>query len=405
MPEFSDGRRRFVFMVAFGLFVVYVLTANYSNPYGVDAFTNAAQARAFADDQDPILEEHSGFESSEFQGTLAWFTSSPRGTTSQYPPGTAAWATPFYLFDSSYDVVELVSEPTNDELPATIEVATPSFVPASLAAALSVAIAIGFLGLTLSSLMPHRAAIASMLVAGLGTGAWSVAADKLWQHGPAMMCISAGTYLASVNRFAGSGLLFAAGILVRPHTAVIAACIGAAVALSRRSLKELMVMGVCSATGLALLLAYNDAVFGSRSVSGGYGGSFADRLVNDSFITLIGRLIGSLVHPDVGMLWTSPFLALALFALWKARGVGPDWSIGAAVGGLLYLVIQYRANRLSGGGGFFSYRYPLEALMAAAPLLALSTWTWLQESGRKQRLFAVLVAVSVVFHGASSFAV
>ena len=96
--------------VAVALFVVYLLTATYSNPYGVDAFTNAAQARAFADDQDPVLEELNGFESTEFQGKVAWFTSSPEGTTSQYPPGTAVWATPFYLFDSSYEVREMTNE-------------------------------------------------------------------------------------------------------------------------------------------------------------------------------------------------------------------------------------------------------------------------------------------------------
>jgi hypothetical protein len=403
-------------MAAVGLLALYLLTANYSAPYGVDAFTNAAQARAFADDQDPILEEFDGFQSEEFRGSLAWFVDSPDGVTSQYPPGAAAWATPFYLFDSSYEIETFTNaNPVGDPERGAdgaeseeeadlieVDVPIPSFVPASVAAALSVAIAMAFFGWTLLNVMPMKPALLSMATAALGTGAWSVASDKLWQHGPAMMCISVGTYLASINRFAASGLVFGAGVLVRPHTAVVAACIGLAIAVSRRSLKEISILGAFSSLGLVVLLMYNKAIFGSASVSGGYGGSFGDRLANDSPFTLVGRLAGSLVHLDVGMIWSSPFLVLAIFAMWKSRGSAPDWAVGAAIGGFVYLVIQYRANRLTGGGGFYSYRYPLEALMAAGPILAISTWTWLKDDGRRQRIFAVLAVLSILSHGAGS---
>ena len=138
--------RSTILLVSSGLFVLYLLTASYSNPYGADAFTNVAQARAFADDQDRILEELEGLAAPEFRGTVAWFTESPGGTTWQYPPGAAAWATPFYLVESSYEVVTSFDDSVPGE-PIPIEIATPStYVPAAVAAALSVAIDIGLFG-------------------------------------------------------------------------------------------------------------------------------------------------------------------------------------------------------------------------------------------------------------------
>ncbi len=399
----TTGKSR-VALLTVALFALYLLSASYSNPYGTDAFTNAAQARAFADDQDPILEELDGMEAGELQGVVAWFTESPEGTTSQYPPGTALWAAPFYLADSSYEIVTLYHDGgTNGQKRIPIDIAVPStYVPAAIAAALSVSIAIGLLGLTLAPQMSERSCLAAMAVSGLGTGAWSVAADEIWQHGPAMMCISAGNYFASRDRFVLSGLTFGAAILVRPHTAVIAACVGLAIGIRRRSIREVLVMGCTSALGLAALLGYNKAVFGSYSISGGYSGVFTDRFANSSLLLLAERLVQSLVHVRVGMLWTSPFLGFAFVAAMRRRKSAPDWAVGAAIGGVLYLIIQYRANRVTGGAGFFGYRYPLEALMAAGPMLAFALTDWLKGGERRRVWFAFFSILSIIAHGAGA---
>ncbi len=395
--------KRAVFVVTLLLFLVYLATAEYSNPYGTDAFSNAAQARAFAADQDPILEEFDGTPDDRFRGAFAWFTQAPGGTTSQYPPGAAAWGAVFYLADSSLG--ERTATWTTGEGEVEITYATPStYVPAAIAAALSVAIAIGFLGLTLHTQFSRNSTIAAMVTAGLGTGAWSVASDKLWQHGPAMMCISAGTYLASRDRFAAAGVAFAAGVLVRPHTAIVAALIGVAVAVSRRSVREISTLGFISFLGLAVLLAYNNAVFGSYSLSGGYSAVFSDRLTSVSFQVFAIRLVQSFTHGQVGMVWSSPFIVPVIWASWKHRRDAPDWAIGAALGGIAYLMIQYRANRVTGGSGFFSYRYPLEALMAAAPLFAFSARSWLADNDRGKRLLGVTIVLSILAHGFGSLA-
>lgn len=394
------GTRTFALLLGTALLCLYLATGEYTHHYGADPFTNAAQARAFADDQDPILEELAGFD--EYNGVLAWFTESPRGTTAQYPPGTALWAAPLYLLDSSVSTIA-VDHVTDEGQESVVEFNAPStLAPATVASALSVAIAMTFLFKTISRLMTRRAATVATIVAGLGTGAWSVAADKLWQHGPAMMCISVGTYFASRDRYAFSGLAFGAGVLVRPHTAVIAASIGLAISISRRSVRPAFVMGVASALGLVALVLYNDFVFGGLSVSGGYSGEFADRVVGGSPLVLAQRLVGSLIHARVGILWTSPVVGVALVALVARVRSLPAWSVGGAVGGFLYLVIQYRANRLTGGSGFFSYRYPLEALMAAAPAMAFATWYWIGDSIRRRRVLAVAAALSILAHGIGS---
>ena len=383
-----------IVVVAIGLFLLYASTATYTNFYGTDAFTNAAFSRALADDQSPILEEHAALATAENRGVAGWFVDSPRGTVAQYPPLTALLAAPLYAFETGY---EQNSFTTPDG--RSIVVATPtSYVPASVTSALSVAIAVGFFGLAVSRLMPRSATLAAMAVGGLGTGAWSVASDRLWQHGPAMMFISIGTYFASRDRFVASGFAFGAAVLIRPHTAVIAATIGIAVAISRRSIREMLQLGATSFSGVVLLAIYNNAVFGDLSVSGGYGGGFADRVVGSSPLLLVQRMGEMFVHFRVGILWSSPFIALSIWALVKHRKSSPDWAVGAALGAVVYLVIQFRANRVTGGDGFFSYRYPLEALMAAGPMLAYSTWLYLQDEGIRRRLFTVLAIASVGFH-------
>ena len=299
--ETSTGPRgaALVWLVATVLFIVFVATGHYENHYGTDPLTNAAQARAFADDQHWTLEELEGFAAPRFQGNVAWFEEGVDGPTSKYPPGAAVWAAPLYLLDTSLEQTSFLDP---DDPSEQIEVPTPStYVPATVAASLSVAVALGFGGLTLLPLLPARGVLLAMVTGGLGTGAWSVASDRLWQHGPAMMCISIGTYFASKERFVAAGLAFGAGILVRPHTAVVGAMIGLVVAGNRRSVGPALAIGATSFVGVVLLVLYNHAVFGDLSVSGGYSSGFADRVVDSSPLLLVQRMGEMFVHFRVGL--------------------------------------------------------------------------------------------------------
>lgn len=379
------------------LALLYAATATWSTPYFVDAFTNAVQARTMAADGTVFVEGYDHVLGPPYEGQLTWLVPAGEGTTSQYPPGTAAWAAPFYLFDTSTEVTSVVFAEGPD--PETIRIVVPSLAPAAVAAVVSVVIAMGFLAATIRRVMGDRATLVAVAGAALGTGAWSIAADMLWQHGPAMMCISAGVWAAATDRFRWSGLAFAAAILVRPHTALIAASLGLVMALRRRAWQPVVWIGLCSSLGLVALIAYNDAVFGSPSISGGYGGVFTDRLVSTGVGAFVGRAVGVFVDPDVGMLLYSPFLVLCILGAIRVRRTAPDWALGAFVGALAYLIVQIRANRISGGGGFFAYRYPLEALMAAGPYLAMAARDWVGSDENRRRILGAALAGSVAIHG------
>ena len=394
----ESGRRLAGVIIA--LFVLYLAAAQWTGLHSVDTFTNALAARSFAADGTPFLEESEPLLDQRYQGTLVWIVEADDGPVAQYPPGAALYGAAFYLLDDS--IVETDTEFPNRGSVEPITLFVPSNWPAALAAAVSVVVAMAFLAVTVRPHVDERVAIAGVVVTGLGTGAWSVAANALWQHGPAMACIAAGVFLASRSRFGWSGVAFALALLVRPHSALIAAAIGIYCSWRRRSVRPMVAMGLSSALGLAGLLAYNNWVWGSPSIAGGYGESFGERVVDPDVLTLASRMIEALVHPTWGLLPASPIFVIAFVALAMHRKDHPDWAVGAAVGGVIYLLVQYKANRVSGGAGFWRYRYPLEAISASAPLLVMATAQWVTNTRRKQWFFG-LAALSIFIHGYGAF--
>ncbi len=64
---------------------------------------------------------------------------------------------------------------------------------------------------------------------------------------------------------------------------------------------------------------------------------------------------------------------------------------------MLHLLVRLKANRYSGGSGFWGYRYPLEALAAAAPLLLLAYTEWVQRQSKLiRKVFRWLVLASIL---------
>ena len=391
----SPELRRWLAPTLAGLAALFLLTATWSPPYFVDAYTNALQARSFATGS-VAVDGYDDYLQPPYQGQVTWLVSSESGVTSQYPPGTALWAAPFYLLDASVEE-QLVRVEIDDEV-TELTIPVPSLLPAGLAAVASVIVMLGFLGATLQQLMPAKHARWGLLVAALGTGVWSIAADMLWQHGPAMMGISAGVYFASRRAYAASGLGFSFAILVRPHTAVIAAAIGLTMAIRQRRWRPVAAIGATSVLGLVGLALYNRAVFGAASISGGYGNTFTDRFTSSPIDAIFGRAIGLFVDDQVGLFFYSPVLIIAFLGLWAARSQTPDWALGAAIGAVIYMLIQIRANRISGGDGFFGYRYPLEALVAAGPMLVVSARAWVRDDKLRRTVLAGVAAASVAIH-------
>ena len=80
----------------------------------------------------------------------------------------------------------------------------------------------------------------------------------------------------------------------------------------------------------------------------------------------------------------------------------PLWTRAAALSALLYLLVHARMNRASGGLPF-NYRYPLEPLVLATPLLSVAIDRWRQSSERRQLLVFAAVAAGFVLQALYAF--
>jgi alpha-1,2-mannosyltransferase len=372
----------------------------WSPPNHIDPFTNRVTAWSLGTRGTFILDDHVHLTDPDYYGNLAWIVPTDEGgdrAASQYPPGAALLAAPLYAVWPDDARLQSLSGLNRPDV-APVELLIPPIAPAAITASLAVAVAIGLLGLAFRRLTDAPGvALAGAYVAGLGTSAWSVAADRLWQHGPAMLWIALALVLTT-RHVVGSGFAWGAAVLTRPPIAVIAAATGLYRGWKERSIRPAILTGIGALVGVGLFLAYNQAVFGSFSISAGYGTTFQDRALDGDLTGYAKNVFLGVFSASRGFLIWSPFLVVLIPGLPPAWRAAPSWVRGSAIGGLLYLLIQYKANRFSGGSGFYSYRYPLETLTAAAPLLFLSFKEWVAPRPRASRVFVALAIASVVIH-------
>ncbi len=393
-----DRARGFpLFLIVAGpLFALYLVTAAWSHPVSIDAFTNVLTAHSLAADGSFQLDAHANLVQPDFAGNVGWVIEGENGPISKYPPGAPLHAAPMYLFARDEPEPTLVQPQLRPEV-GVLEVKLPPVWPAAVTSAAIAAGAIGVVALSFSTLVSGRTAVAGAYLAGLGTSAWSVAADTLWQHGPGMLWIAVASLLAARTHVIGSGLAYGIAVTIRPLTGLIA--LGPAAMLAfRRRFGTLLGFALAIGGGVLALVAYNTIAFGEPSLSGGYVSDFRERAQSASPVWYLKNIAGGLFSPTRGFLLWSPFLLLLLPGLPAAWRRGPDWVRGPAVGAVLYLLVQYRANRYSGGDGFDIYRYPLEPLVAAAPLLLLSYRSWVEPRPLARRAFVALSAVGIAAH-------
>ena len=381
------------------LFPIYLATASVVFLRNIDASTNAITAWSLVRHGTPVAVGFEGAEArqGEFLPGTPWIVESDRGPIAQYPPGAALTAAPVFgaasLLGADSEIVSLPMAGTPDRLDAPLP---PAWV-GGVAGALTTSIAAATIAVTVSARSRHRSGLAAGLILGLGTSAWLVAGTNIWQHGPAMMWLAIAVALADRDRLAPSGLAFAMAVLVRPHAAVIAACVGIAIGLRRRSVRPIFTIGLTSSLGLLALVGFNWWAFGSPSIVGGYGGTFSNNMTSSGAADLgwfAANVGGGLFDSQRGLVPFSPFLLALVPGLREGwRRSGPAGR-GAAIGGVLYLLIQWKANRFSGGNGFWAYRYPLETLAVCA-LLGFAAWESLEPDSLARRLFRLGVAAAV----------
>lgn len=396
IKHFSWTKWRVFLAVAGPLLAIYLVTTMWGPGYGVDAFTHLQTAYHLANDGTVFVEGDARLPG-------PWMVEeSDVLSVSQYPPGAAALAVPLYAVWPG-DLTEIPrsdhggirrASPGGPQGEGTLLV--PPLGPGAILASLTTAIAIGLLAVIFFGFGGGWTAVAGGLIAGLGTSAWSVGAELYWHHGPAMMWLAAGMLLSMSHEIL-SGFAFGLAGLTRPHSLVIAAATGIGRAIGQRSWKPVVLIGFGSAFGLLLLLLYNQAVFGSFTIYGGYDDGFATRAASMDLIGYGENVLGALFDPRRGFLIYSPFLLVLIPGVNAAWRASPAWVRGSAIGGVMYVLVQYKLNRFNDASAVVGYRYPLEALVALAPLLFLSYVSWVRRRWLASRVFVVAIIISIAF--------
>jgi hypothetical protein len=256
------------------------------------------------------------------------------------------------------------------------------------------AVAMALLFLVLRHLVTRPVAFAATTVVALATGTWSISADGLWTHGPAQLALALAMLGASRDRWFVSGVGWGLAVLARPHLGLGGAVMALWVGVSRRHWRPVLGTAIGGLAGVLVLLTYNRWTFGTWTIGAGYAEA-GFQFGGVGPLAFVINVIGTLISLDRGLLTISPFLLALLPGIPAGWRAAPDWVRGAAVGGVVYLVVQLALNRFSGGEGFFGYRLPLEALTLAAPLLLLSFTWWTAQTLGRLRLFTVLLGVSL----------
>ena len=354
--------------------ILYIPTATWDHAQVTDNIATTVGSWSLA--------KHGSIEIDTSWPDVPWAEQGPDGKWYVWRnPGGMVWGALFYL-------------PTNLTKQPTRAVDVP-MAPATASAVLATALGVGVMILVFRRLGSGRHALAAGLVLGLGTSNWSVSADSSWNHGPTLLFLGLGLLLSAYERWAGSGLAWAASITVRPHTAVAAAAVGLMEGWHRRSVRIVATVGLLSGLGLLAIVWFYAAIFGDPSMRPGQLESFITGDVSNTSLGFLGNLFWSFFHPQRGLFVFSPFLLLLLPAIPAGWRRAPTWVRAGAIASMLYLVIQIRSDVFFAGKDFFGYRAPLETLTLAAPLLFLAYREWAPERRLWNRMVQATAAASV----------
>jgi hypothetical protein len=305
-------------------------------------------------------------------------------------PGATVWAAPFYSVTELF--TPRASSPPHPYL--------LNYAPAAVAAAFATALAIVAAFLVYRRIESRRRAWLAALFLGLGTGMWSVAADAMWTHGVGSLFLLLGVLASGGRRYALAGVAFGVAILCRPQYAVIPAIIGIWEGYRFRDLLPVIKIGALSSVGLALMSIYSQFYFGTWLPIAGYGAKKVGSVASIGGADFLENVVLGLVHPYRGILIYTPILLLLLPGIDRGWRVAPPWVRSAAVAGVVYAVVQLRANGWYGGLNYFGSRLLLETLVLASPLLLLTLRHYVLPTGRRavRISLVVVLAASLLTH-------
>ncbi|MCP5044870.1 MAG: hypothetical protein GY944_27905 [bacterium] len=366
----SIAHRRTWWFVVVGLFVVYNL--NFREIGGTDTIPATLLPAAIVAEQSLTLDRFRPmFQEDEPLRRFSIFGGAVQPVDghlrSSYPVGGAILATPVYA-----PAVWL----------GMLKDWRDHRVAAKVAASLMVAFSAGFLFLGLKRLAPPGAALALTLAYALGTSAWSIASQGLWQHGPGMFLLSLGLLLLlkleespSWRAAAGAGACLAMAVVCRPLNLIPALTLSLFVLIRHR--RQLLAFALPFGSIGLWLVWYNVSVFGR--LTGGYEAIYRSPALRFLGLTpesafslpLLEGLASTLMSPSKGMLIFSPFMLAGLFGIGSAlRDREFALSRYLAVWFLLVLVVL-SMNQLWWGGATYGPRYFSELMLPLTFMIAL----------------------------------
>lgn len=362
--------RRMVVVLLLAVWIVYLATATYGAGQVNDTLSNGQAAWSLGTRGTLDLPE-------PWRGTVDWEREGPDGQIySNRNIGPILWTAPFYAIAEVFSPTEVPEHPRDI-----------SYAPAAVAAATVTALAIAASFVLFRRLASRRVALGATLALAFGSSVWSVSADAMWNHGLTHLLLVLGVLAASEDRHARSGLLYTAAILARPQVAVVAAVMGIWRAVATRSWRPMLVVGATSALGAIVVTVIGGLMFGNWLPVGGHSPDRLTSVATTSSSGFVINMANGLFHIDRGLFVFAPvLLVLAPFVVRGWRHA-PWWVRSSAIAGVVYFVVQMRANGYDGGGGFFGSRLSIETLVLLTPL-ALRTW---QTAGRRVRLIALVV--------------
>ena len=375
-PRWTGPRatRALKILAAFGLLLAFMLPGSWVSRgriSDVDATTFPAWH----------FIETGSFELSDHVERNQWFVETQQGVFSNRSPGAIGFATLAYA----------VATPWNARytpLPGTLAAIAASWLAALLVAASAEKVRRGLW-------------FPALILFGLGTATWSVSANQLWPHGPAQLAIALAVWLLLKHKHVRAGLAFAAAVLVRPPTIILALGVAVVKAWRERSWRPLVLIAGPAVLAGVVFLIYTRMLFGSWSPVASYeavGGFYGltgvwERAVN------VGA---AFVSPHHGvLLWSAWIGVCLLFAYRQPLSAAQRWLTATPIIGALYVAV-HSTLEVASGAFFYNYRYPLEAITLVAPFLFGAIPVLLQNPVRRSALLiagssALLLQVGYLF--------
>jgi hypothetical protein len=259
-----------------------------------------------------------------------------------------------------------------------------------LTASFLTAASVAFLYLALGTRFKRRTAAWMAVLYGLGTCAWAVAGQGIWQHGPslALLTLVLVLLLQDGDRWvAYSGFFLGLAVFNRPTNVILALLLTMYVARRRRNVLPGFLM--LAAVPAVLMFAYSWVYFHSP-VALGQGQAYAEFNGN-----MLAGLAGLLISPNRGLLVFSPMFLFALLPLGAALlSRKSDMFMRLLAWDVVLTLLLYSRWRMWWGGWCFGYRVLIELLPALMFFLAQA---WESYGGRRILRWGMiaLAAVSV----------